>query len=324
MAKNIGSLQLYKMIKLVLALLLVAHTSDAQSFQCQRSTSSKQKQKSPPFLCSVTVLFVRLNNCSARITEEFVFPHTTGRDAFRDIPQWKSLQGVSNVTLLRNGEQLPVRYGIVDNNANEVRVMLPTQKDSSPVKFELSYNLMNAVMRWTQSCTSDEEAVGDRNIMRWRSGKWDKTFDVLKISFLTNNENATLSPVGGSTMENAVVRPGGKEVVFEKRSISKNIEVYVTETGVNMCWIDTICFSPTSSSNLRKYLLFGAAAIFAVIFCCCCICCKLCGGVSKLQVFGKPMRRFNSGHSSSDFGDGGFGGDGGDCGGGDDGGGGGG
>lgn len=307
------------MIKLALVLLLFAHTTDAQSFQCQRSTSPKEKEKSPAFLCSVKVIFVRLDDCSARITEEFIFPHTTGRDAFRGIPKWKDLQGVSNVTLLRNGEHVPVRYGVVDHNANEVRVIMPTRRSSSPVKFELSYSLVNAVMRWTRSCDSDEDPlVFDRNIMRWRSGKWDKSFDVLKVSFLTNNENATLSPVGASTSENAVVRPGGKEVVFEKRRISRNTEVYVSESGVNLCWMDTLCFSQASSfSKLRNYLLIGSGAIFLVLFCCCCILSKICGGASKLQVFGKPMRRFNNGHSSS--GHSGFGDydGGGDCGGGD-------
>lgn len=53
--------------------------TDAATSKCRRE--SEGKEESPTFLCLVEVTVVRETDCTAFITERYVFPHTTGKDS---------------------------------------------------------------------------------------------------------------------------------------------------------------------------------------------------------------------------------------------------
>lgn len=219
-----------------LVLITLQSSRGVQAAECERD--SENKHDSPTFLCDVDITVTRETGCTAFITERYLFPHTTGRDAYRSIPKLDELQTVNDIKLFRGGKQLVASTETTGNN--EVKVIMPTSKSLTPVLFAVSYRLSSGVMRFTNTCGRFGYADSKKNIMRWRSGCWDKSFDKLRVAFSTESENGKLDPLFGSKPASGSTE---KFVIVEKKDVEENVEIYVSESGEETCGQDLGCFS---------------------------------------------------------------------------------
>lgn len=236
---------------------LILHCRSAVS-QCMRTV--EDKSQTPNFICEVDVTVVRRPNCRLFITERFLFPHTTEDLLFRDIPQLDDLQTVSDIKLFRDGSPMPIISG--PSNDNTARVYLPTLNSEEPVQFNVSYSLSNGVLRFTDTCGSDGDEDPNKNVIRWRSGDWSQTFDMLRVKFTTASERAKLALLFG---EKPVAGSNQQQVIVEKKDVNKNTEIYVAESGERLCMEKTKCFEGRGLSILGIVLI-----TLALVFTLCC------------------------------------------------------
>lgn len=236
---------------------LVLHCRSGVS-QCMRTV--EDKSQTPNFICEVDVTVVRRANCQLFITERFLFPHTTEDSLFRDIPQLDDLQTVSDVKIFRDGSPMPIISGPA--NDNTARVDLPTLNSEEPVQFTVSYSLSNGVMRFTDTCGGNGDEDPNKNVMRWRSGDWSQSFDMLRVTFTTSSERAKLELLFG---EKPVAESNERQVIVEKKDVNKNTEIYVAETGERLCMEKTKCFEGRGVSILGIVLI-----TLALVFTVCC------------------------------------------------------
>lgn len=242
----------------VLLLLTFFSAALAEPLKCKKK--SDNIDESPTFICAVEVTVIRNMDCSVRITERFLFPHTSNK-GWRAIQAIDRVQEVSAVTLFRDDVEMRVVKESGDNN--EVRVMMETSKSTEPVLFALSYNLSNAVNRFTQSCESGADSDETKNVLRWRSGKWKQSFDELSVTFQTENTDAKLAVLGDDSAA------PGSTVSVQRSNVDYNIEVYASESGVELCSEDLQCF-PTGFNEIPLIIalcVIGLLVICVAIWC---------------------------------------------------------
>lgn len=247
----------------VLLLLTLFSAGLAQSRKCKRQ--SDNKDESPEFICSFAVTVIRNADCSARITERFRFPHTSGNVGWRPIQAINRVQQVSAISLLRNEEEMDVVTEDGDND--EVRVEMKTEKTPDEVEFALSYNLSNAVNRFTQSCESGADLDESENVLRWRSGEWKASFDELSVTFQTENADAKLVVLGD---DSAASGSTDQKVTVQRTDVDYNIEIYVSESGVELCSEDLQCF-PTGFNEVPLIIALCVVGLLLIGVVCWCV-----------------------------------------------------
>jgi hypothetical protein len=175
-----------------LSVLRCSETADAVN--CSRASGPEEKNATPKFLCSVTV-DVLATNCSTQVKETLVFPHTTGRDATRDVVVLSSAgERIENVHVARNGA--PIDSTIESRSDTEVRVTIPTEQNADPVAVSIDYEIAGGVLRFTESCVDNVEPDPSLSVIRWTAGQWDKEFDSLEVMFRTSGSEE-MKLIGG-------------------------------------------------------------------------------------------------------------------------------
>ncbi|PXF45779.1 hypothetical protein BWQ96_04446 [Gracilariopsis chorda] len=258
----------------------------ANSPECKSETNDKSK--SVTFLCAVNVTFLRQLDCSADITEQYVFPHTTGRDFERGISAINEVQKVTDIYVHRDGKNITHSFAKAESD-NEVRISVPTVKSAEPAVFHISYRLSNAVFKFSRSCKNLDakpKQGENANIMRWRSGEWDKSFNTLSVSFLNNNSKARLRILSSGFNVKKTYR--GNTTVAAK-NVDDLVEVYAKEWGTKTCTIDLKCFGKKEEKLswlaimaivfASISLAFGALKIIIMVCSCIfeCEACSICG-----------------------------------------------
>lgn len=298
---------------LLVLVLVLAPCASAQASSCRRTSAQEQKQ-SATFLCSVSVTMRRSAGCAATVSEEYVFPHTTGADAFRDIPRVRGVQNVSNVSATRDGAALPVR---TSEREGVLRVYLATRRTGSAATFRVAYGLSNAAMRFSTACLDGQSADATRNVLRWGTGQWDKTLELVRVRF--EAAAGGTAEAAGASVGASVVQKGGGSVTYEARGVRRGMEFYAMDGGEGgVCERSVTCLAERTGDGKEgtktKLLLFGIGAALLVMVCCF-VGCKCWGGKGKMHA----MRRGSSGSTCDGEGWGCEGGGGEDCGGGGDG-----
>lgn len=225
--------------------------------QCR--DSSFPRFFSPRYLCSADITFERLVNCSARVTETYVFPYTTGRREHHAIERFEGQQ-LSDLKVWREGREIDFWFNYDDNLGRAL--VIPTEQNSSPVQYTFSYSLLNAVMRFNKSCS---QAFGTMNatsnVLRWNSGKWRKKLDKVTVRFVNVFPNTTMVPMGDVTG----ARKG--ELVTSLTAVSDGTDVYVEELGAPTCRQELVCSTAAWWMNMFTIALVA----FLWVGCSCCL-----------------------------------------------------
>lgn len=233
---------------------------------CRRQSS--EKSEIPQFLCFYNATVYRRENCSIRVTEDMVFPHTTGDDIYREIPiRFEYGQEILNESLSRAGKRHEAKK-YVDEDNNVFNIIMPTKVSSKPVWFQLNYTLNNGILKYANECGTGESDP-DRNVIRWWTGKWDMTFDYVSVKFISNDNNVTFEIVGGNGIRGTTV-----DKTFE--GSFESIEVYAKEFGSELCDQSLFCFDEgSSSSSLLFKIISSVTSVIAFVLAIWCLCC--CG-----------------------------------------------
>lgn len=231
---------------------------------CKRP--STEKNIPATFLCFYNTSIYRKSDCSIFITEDILFPHTSGNSAFRDIPlRFGTEQTISNLSVSVNGAS--VDFEVQENSKDGLyKVIMSTQQTYDPQCFRLSYFVQNGVMRYTDECGSGYQNP-DLNVIRWSTGKWDKVIDVVRVTFVSEIKNTKFQIVNGIGNWGLVVQES-----FE--AVSKPVEVYVKEMGLEMCELRLYCVDEAGFGLLTisvAMISFTVLVVLFLVMICCCI-----------------------------------------------------
>lgn len=213
----------------------------------------------------------RLKGCLTKVVETIVFPHNSGIPWSRDI-QYLPGQSVNSTSISVSREGRPTNFTF----DNKTRVTVSAQKSDGPVRFDLTYIMINGVTRYTGRCDfSNDGDVDDSgtvknpeyNLLFWSVGELDKDVDSLTVSFRTENEKAPLR--FANLEEHSEV---GLAVSTTKRNVSTALRFYALENTTQLCTLDYKC----SSSESVKWWFWVIISLVVVVACIC----GLCGGGS--------------------------------------------
>ncbi|KAI0557207.1 Histone-lysine N-methyltransferase trithorax [Gracilaria domingensis] len=193
-----------------------------------------------------------------------------------------------------------------ESGSSGAAVTLPTLQRNQSVLFTVQYVLTAAVTRFSAQCDGETEVPPENervNVIRWRTGSWEPTFERMNVSFVTDNGNASFSVASA---------PNGQVIASSTRNSTTimwlnvstagaPIEVLVAERGTQQCPQELECFPGGRLSTGIIVVIVLAIALPLL-----CIECIRCFG----------GRRSGGGYGSSYVGGGSGGGGGGGCGGG--------
>lgn len=224
---------------LAIAVIIFATVQSAWAQKCNPASRANKKNEVPSFFCNVSV-DIETKGCNVFVIEKYTFPHTTGKDAFRSILfEPKGGQKIRNLIIKRDGKVLPTESSLVNNYL--LIVKLRTRKNSSPVLFEVSYEVVRGVYTIETSCLAGAGVLPTYNSLLWTPGRWDKSFKSLYVTF--RSESATSNPLlfvlGGEWN----VSSGVGTVTGVVRNVAENqtpfLSVFILEMSNEACTMDT-------------------------------------------------------------------------------------
>lgn len=114
--------------------------------QCTRQ--SDDNFSTPNFLCSYQVNVTRMTGCSTQVVESMVFPHNSGSPWWRDVPLLKGQSiNATSISVRREGRATNFTFHKDD------RITVQSPQNNDPVKFDLSYTIINGVTRYIGGCS---------------------------------------------------------------------------------------------------------------------------------------------------------------------------
>lgn len=247
----LSSRRLVLFLSLLLYPCCIVESSSSECFRDSLNTSI-----APTFLCSYQVNVTRLKSCSAHVAETILFPHNSGRPWWRTIGHLYGQQiNVSSISVTREGCATNFTF-------SHSIVTVPAKQSERPVRFKLSYVLLNGVNRYSSGCNfsnnwviDDPRHVNDTqyNILGWTLGQWDKPIDLLTVTFKTTDSNASLA-----FADSNVSSAKGPEVSVRRTNVSSSVTFNVLEDTSNVCMLSSGCRNSGSKTrNNGGFILAG-------------------------------------------------------------------
>lgn len=265
----------------ILTILVLLFINTAKpSAQC--TSHFLYRQSSNIVICLYDVEVTRLPNCSTQIAEKIIFPYGNSTDPWARQIQLYDGQSIekSSISLERNGR--PIVFFLA--GATEDTIYLELEVRSNPLVFMLRYNIINGVANYRGECgfdndndvlDSQEIPSGKFNILQWGTNNSSIIIEVLSVSFLSTEQNATLMFGRG---EHGIFT--GQKISVTKVNLSNEITFRVLETGTRSCSEDWDCDDNPQQSDepegslITEFLpIISVGAVIGVIIILFCMAC---------------------------------------------------
>lgn len=214
--------------------------------QCARQ--SEDKYSTPKFLSSYQANITRLTGCSTQVVESIEFPHNCGDPWRRDI-QVIAGQRVNDTSILMKREGRPMNVTFGEN----YRIAVPAPQSDEPVRFDLSYTMLDGVTKYPGRCDfGNDDGVDDSgaldyarfNLLAWGLGEWEQEEDSLNVSVDTSNKNACLRFADGDGDNES-----GLQLSVSNVDVGSPVTFYVLEKNTAACTLPYECSNSSDGSS---------------------------------------------------------------------------
>lgn len=267
---------------LVLLLTLTPNLCRAQISQCDASRRANGTA-SLEQICYIAATVRREEDCSARITEEYLLPFASGRTISKMFRFINGQQEVKDMSLSRNEKLVDVPSSLKVDENNKAQIQFASNKTKSPVLYKLQYTLTTAVTKFSRVCpetplqVEEPEEESRSNVIRWALGSMEEVgreelpILELSISFVTDDKDATLI-VSGHDFALDGDNPQNQTVFLDTLSSTFDTDlstiVLAEERGVAQCSQELRCFlkDETAWEKFGKWVSSTIAVLAFLIF----------------------------------------------------------